>query len=176
MDIVTVVVDCIIDSILTPATPATVDYNLMAATRFEDLTPNFLQYPPCDYAIVESISWSIPTITDDTDAIEAVSDYRISVQSSTLSIHGVYSLTVTNSVTYEAQSWAPSVTFDVDIKDPCKTSTITAISLTAMTVTLGESTYQNFAEAVDSAETTYGTDSCGARVYTIVEQSDSTLT
>ena len=60
--------------------------------------------------------------------------------------------------------------------DPCKTSTITAITLTAMTVTLGESTNQNFAEAVDSAETTYGTDSCGSRVYTIVEQSDATLT
>lgn len=45
-----------------------------------------------------------------------------------------------------------------------------------MAVTLGESTYQNFAEAVDTAEQTYGTDSCGSRVYTIVEQSDSTLT
>ena len=42
MDIVTVVVDCIIDEILTPATPATISYNLMASTYFEDLAPNFL--------------------------------------------------------------------------------------------------------------------------------------
>jgi hypothetical protein len=113
----------------------------MSSTHFEDLTPNFLQYPPCDYPIVESITWDIPTISDDTDAIQAVSDYRISVQSSTLSIHGVYTLTVTNSVTYESQSWAPTVTFDVDVRDPCKTATITAITLTDMTVTLGESTF-----------------------------------
>ena len=115
-------------------------YNLMASTHFEDLAPNFLQYPPCDYAINESITWNIPNIADDTDAIQAVSDYRISVQSSTLSIHGVYTLTVTNSVEYNGETWSPSVTFDVDIRDPCKTSTITAITLTNMSVILGEST------------------------------------
>ena len=79
MDVVTVTVDCIIDEIRTPDVPATIIYNLMALTHFEDLAPNFLQYPPCDYPIVESISWDIPTITDDTDAIQVVSDYRISV-------------------------------------------------------------------------------------------------
>lgn len=102
MDVVTVVVDCIIDEILTPDTPSTVIYNLMANTHFEDLTPNFLQYPPCDYPIVESIDWSIPSIPDDTDAIQVVNDYRISVQSSVLSIHGIYTLTVTDTVTYGA--------------------------------------------------------------------------
>jgi hypothetical protein len=45
-----------------------------------------------------------------------------------------------------------------------------------MSVILGESTNQNFAEVVDSAETTYGLDSCGARVYAIVERADATLT
>ena len=141
MDVVTVVVDCIIDDILTPATPSTIVYNLMASTHFEDLAPNFLQYPPCDYPIVESITWDIPTIADDTDAIQVVSDYRISIQSSTLSIHDIYTLTVTDTVTYGGQSWAPTVTFDVDIRDPCKTATINAISLTDMAVTLGLSTY-----------------------------------
>lgn len=126
--------------------------------------------------LTETISWAIPAIADDTDAIVAVSDYRISVQSSTLSIHGIYSLTVTDTVTYNAQSWAPTVTFDVDIRDPCKTSVITTISLTNMSVVLGASTLQNFAEAVDSAETTYGLDSCGDRVYSIVLRSDATYT
>lgn len=77
MDIVTVIVDCIIESILTPDTPATLSYNIMASAAFQDLTPNFLQYPPCDYTIVETISWDIPTIADDATAITAVSDYRI---------------------------------------------------------------------------------------------------
>lgn len=98
------------------------------------------------------------------------------MQSSTLSIHGIYPITLTDTVTYEAQSWAPSITFNVDIRDPCKTSTISAIALNAMTVTLGESVTQNFAEAVDSAETTYGLDSCGLRAYTIIESGDPTLT
>lgn len=45
-----------------------------------------------------------------------------------------------------------------------------------MSVILGESTYQNFSEVTDTAEQTYGTDSCGDRVYQIVEQGDATLT
>ena len=97
-----------------------------------------------------------------------------------MSIHGQYTLVMTNTVTYTdrgtPQAWTPSITFVVDIKDPCKTSTISAVSLTDMTVVLGESTTQTFAEAVDSAETTYGLDSCGLRSYTIVLQSDATLT
>ena len=43
-----------------------------------------------------------------------------------------------------------------------------------MSVILGEATEQNFDEAVDSAEETYGEDSCGARIYTIVERGDLT--
>jgi hypothetical protein len=45
-----------------------------------------------------------------------------------------------------------------------------------MSVILGESTTQNFNEAVDSAEETYGEDSCGAREYTLVEVGDATFT
>ena len=134
-----VVVDCVIEEIRTPDTPATVVYNLMAAAHFEDLAPAFTQYPPCDYTLTETITWDLPTIDADPDAIEAVSDYRISVSSAVLDIHGVYALTLTDTVTYNDQAWAPSVTFDVDIRDPCKTSTIEAIALTDMTVTLGES-------------------------------------
>ena len=74
------------------------------------------------------------------------------------------------------QAFSPSVTFKVDIKDPCKTSTITQITLTDMTVVNGQSITQNFAEVVDSAETTYGTDSCGERNYQIVAQGDNTYT
>lgn len=182
MDVIVITVDCIIEQINTPTVPSPnpVVYNLMAANHFENIAPNFAQYPPCNYAIVESIAWTIPAIPDDTDAITAASDYQISVQSNTLSIHGQYTLVMTNTVTYTdrgtAQAWSPSITFVVDIKDPCKTSTISTVSLTDMSVVLGESTTQNFAEAVDSAETTYGLDSCGLRSYTIVLQSDATLT
>lgn len=172
MDVVTVVVDCIIERIDSPNNPGTQTYNLMAAAKDVTLTPAFLQYPPCDYAVNNNIQWTIPTIADDANAITKVNDYQIRISSTTLSIHGEYTLTVTNSVTYTdrgtPQAFSPSVTFKVDIKDPCKTSTITQISLTDMTVVNGQSITQNFAEVVDSAETTYGTDSCGERVYQIV--------
>ena len=180
MDVVTVVVDCIIEKINSPQNPGTQTYNLMAAAKDVTLTPAFLQYPPCDYAVTNNIQWTIPTIADDTNAITKVNDYKIRISSSKLTIHGEYTLTVKNSVTYTdrgtAQAWSPSVSFKVDIKDPCKTSTITQITLTDMTVVNGQSKTQNFAEVVDSAETTYGTDSCGERVYQIVKQGDSTYT
>ena len=102
MNVVTVTVDCIIEEIRTPNTPATVVYNLMAAAHFETLSPAFYQYPPCDYTLTESISWAIPTIADDTSAITAVSDLQLQVSSTTLTIHGVYSVTVTDTVTYGA--------------------------------------------------------------------------
>jgi hypothetical protein len=141
MDVVTVVVDCIIERIDSPANPGTQTYNLMATQKDVSLTPNFLQYPPCNYAITNNIVWTIPTISADSSAITKINDYQIRITSTTLSIHGVYSVTVTNSVSYNdrgtAQAWAPAVTFNVDIKDPCKTSTITAISLTDMTVVNG---------------------------------------
>lgn len=53
MDVVTVVVDCIIERIDTPDNPGTQVYNLMANAKDVPLTPNFLQYPPCNYAITE---------------------------------------------------------------------------------------------------------------------------
>ena len=77
MDVIVITVDCIIEQINTPTVPSPnpVVYNLMAATHFENIAPNFAQYPPCNYAISETIAWTIPAIADDTDAITAPSDY-----------------------------------------------------------------------------------------------------
>ena len=78
----------------------------MASAHVENIAPNFTQWPPCDYSIVESIAWDIPTITDDTDAISSVSDYSLRIQSSTLSIHGVYTIILTDTVTYDDRGTA----------------------------------------------------------------------
>jgi len=87
----------------------------------------------------------------------------------------------TNTISYTddglgLQNFVETVSFNVDIKDPCKTSAFSAVSLSAMTVIVGQQATQDFSEAVDSAETTYGTDSCGARSYSVVLQGDATLT
>ena len=90
--------------------------------------------------------------------------YRYAVY---ISHHAVNTVIVQNRVIYGATIWEPSITFTIDIKDPCRTSTITAISLDAMSVVLGEVAYQTFSEAVDSAGTSYGATVCGNRVYTV---------
>lgn len=87
----------------------------------------------------------------------------------------------TNTISYTddglgLQNWVETTEFDVDIRDPCKTSTFSAVSLTDMTVVVGQQTTQDFTEATDSAELTYGTDSCGARSYSVIVQGDLTQT
>lgn len=102
MDVVEILVDCIIEEIRTPDTLVGVTYNLMATPQEHYLTPNFLQYPPCDYTIVENIIWTIPTdapvIEDDSD------DYHITISSSNLDLHGVYNLVMENQVTFDLAS------------------------------------------------------------------------
>ena len=71
---------------------------------------------------------------------------------------------------YGTTIWEPSITFTINVQDPCRTSTITAVSLSAMNVILGEIAYQNFVEAVDSAGTSYGATVCGNRVYEILDR------
>jgi hypothetical protein len=41
MDAIVVTVDCIIEEIRTPTTPATIVYNLLAQAHFEDIAPQF---------------------------------------------------------------------------------------------------------------------------------------
>ena len=77
---------------------------------------------------------------------------------------------VKNRVVYGQTIWEPSITFTIDIKDPCRTSTITKVSLDAMSVVLGKTSTQDFNEAVDSAGTSYGATVCGDRVYTILDR------
>ena len=84
--------------------------------------------------------------------------------------HAVNTVIVKNRVVYGQTIWEPSITFTIDIKDPCRTSTITAVSLDAMSVVLGQEATQNFVEAVDSAGTSYGATVCGNRVYTILDR------
>lgn len=83
---------------------------------------------------------------------------------------------VQNFVEYDGQTWDPLIEFDVVITDPCRTSTITPITLDVMTVVLGEESLQAFDEAVDSAGTTYGATVCGDRLYEVIDISTGEIT
>ena len=162
---------CIITGISTPTLPTTAQasYIIFSGTKTLTLTPAFLQVPACGYAVTETITWTIPTAAP----ITVTSDkYVLSMVSTNgLAHHAVNKVIMKNKVQYDAQIWEPSIEFDINITDPCRTSTITAITLTPMTVVLGNEAFQSFTEAVDSAGTSYGATVCGARLYKILEYS-----
>ena len=91
-------------------------------------------------------------------------------------------MTLRDQVTYTdlvvgAQSFDVNITYKLTVLDPCKVTTISPISsITNMTAVLGTSANQSFTKVADSASTTYGVGSCGARIYTIVDTADATKT
>lgn len=130
--------------------------------------------PACGYALSENVQWTIPATSPIT---ETADPYVLTVISTDgLAHHGVNTVIVKDTVLYESDVWEPSITFDITITDPCRTSTITAITLSSMTVVLGEEELQSFVEAVDSAGTTYGSTVCGTRLYEIYDISSDTIT
>lgn len=130
--------------------------------------------PACGYALVEDIRWTIPSTSPITQTADP---YVLTVVSTDgLSHHAEVPVIVQNFVEYDGTTWSPSLSFTVSITDPCRTSTITAITVAGMTATLGIETTQAFTEAVDSAGTTYGTTVCGDRLYEIYDISSNELT
>ena len=94
MDVIIIEVDCIIEEIRTPDVLTDVIYHLMSTAQTYTLTPNFLQYPPCDYVLDETIIW-----TYDSDApvvVDSADDYTITIESTNLDLHGIYTLTMEN--------------------------------------------------------------------------------
>ena len=160
---------CVITHIDPPAAPDVSDasYIVFDVEKTITLTPQFAQVPACGYALVEDIQWTIPSTSP---IVETGDPYVLTVISTDgLAHHAVNPVIVQNFVTYDTSNWEPSLNFDVTITDPCRTSTITDISLTSMTVVLGEEEFQTFDEAVDSAGTTYGATVCGTRLYEIYD-------
>ena len=175
---IVITVDCIIEEIRTPDALVDTTYHILSAAQPHTMTPMFAQWPPCDYVLAEAITWDMagaPVTVDPAD------DYTITIESTDLEAHGEYTLVMTNTVSYTddgegLQEWAPSVSFVVSIKDPCQTATFYEVTVTDLTVVLGEAVEFPFSELVDTAEETYGLDSCGERLYTIVEAADPTFT
>ena len=101
MQVATIEVFCIIEEIRVPDVPSPdIIYHLMSAAQTHTLTPNFLQYPACDYVLNESINYDIQT--DAPFVVHTGDDYSFSIESTNLDLHGIYTIVVTNTVTYEA--------------------------------------------------------------------------
>lgn len=160
---------CVITQIDPPTAPTTSDstYIVFATAKTITLTPQFEQVPACGYTLTGTPAWTIPATAPIT---ESGSDPYVLTVTSTdgLAHHAVNPLIVQLDATYQGSSWSANLAFDVTITDPCRTSTITSITLVQMSVVLGVEGLQNFAEAIDSAGTTYGAAVCGTRTYELV--------
>lgn len=166
---------CVITHVDPPSIPSTSDssYIVFDVAKTITLTPEFAQVPACGYALIEDIQWTIPS----TSPITVTSDYVLTVVSTDgLSHHAVVPVIVQNNVEYDGTTWSPLIEFDVTITDPCRTSTITQISLNTMEVVLGEEELQAFTEVTDTAGTTYGAAVCGDRLYEIYDISSNDIT
>ena len=94
-DAITVTIDCIIQEIQKPTPLENTIYHVLANAQGYELTPQYTQWPPCDYAISETISWELNGAP-----ITIMSDYMIKIESDDPVDHGVYNITLSNYVTY----------------------------------------------------------------------------
>lgn len=67
------------------------------------------------------------------------------------------------------------MTFNVDVVDPCRTTAITTVDVTAgLTLELGNTATIDFLEAVDAVETSTNLSAiCGAKSYSVVDPNSS---
>ena len=88
---------------------------------------------------------------------------------------GTFSIVLTNSITDNnespAQSFSETISFNVVVEDPCDTSTITPLGLSAQTIVNGGTYTWTFTEAVIAVETANeGQNLCGARSYKVYRE------
>lgn len=142
-DAIDITVGCLIERIDVPTKPADITYNILASAVPLTLTPPFLQYPPCDYAITHSITWELGVNNNAPVTVTSGNPYSISIQTNDHSKNAIYQMKLKDRVTWTdsvvgAQVFDVSQSFQLTVLDPCKTTDILPIStITNMTVVLG---------------------------------------
>lgn len=87
----------------------------------------------------EVMAWSFTPSPANPITTYPQSSYDLLVSSSDNSDANVYSATLTNSVSYQGQSFLPAITFDITVIDPCLTTVIDALSIADMSQATGVS-------------------------------------
>ena len=85
-------------------------------------------------------------------------------------------MTLTNTVVHATDgTYTPAMTFNVQVNDPCRTTSIATVDILAgMTLQLGNTATLDFLEAVDAVETSTNVAAiCGAKTYVVVDPSAS---
>ena len=177
-----IVNDCVITHIDPPnswvknsatETPADFEYIIHSLTDISiDLSsPGYVQQPACGYTLTEVMAWSFNPSPANPITTSSSSPYTMTISSATNSDAEVYVATLTNSVSYQGQSFMPSISFTVTVTDPCLTTVITPFDINVgntLTQEAGEIIETLFNEPADSAGTAVGDQSiCGPKTYTV---------
>lgn len=174
-----VTVTCTIESFNVPDLPTETTYLIDSGDLVINLTPNFLQYPPCDYALDELAYWDFePSPAPIT--YSSADPYTITISSNNISQARVQTLTFINLISYGDQDFSPQVSFDIELLHPCRRTTFDDITIANIVYQLEYN--QDFDSQVDiptdAASTTFGDgwDTCGARTYEIKDSTGATAT
>ena len=169
-----VTITCTISSIPDPTPPATVNYYIYDPSYRVDLTSTvYTQVPPCEYPATNDFSWTIPSAG--TASITEEADMILSVVSNDKTDAGEFDVILHNTLTYDSVDFVTEIPFRINVLDPCATTTIHTVTITTMTVVLGEEATQTFSEAGNVVEDNFPNlkPLCGTRVYVVVDQSDT---
>jgi hypothetical protein len=180
---VTVIInDCVITHIDIPDDPSAsgaITYTIHALNNLNlDLSsPGFVQQPACDYTLTQIMAWSFNPSPANPITTDSGAPYTLLVSSAVNSDADVYTATLTNSVSYQGQSFMPSISFDITVIDPCLTTVITDFDIITdniITQEAGVSVDTVFDEPDDSAGTAVGDQSiCGPKTYEVVYRADN---
>lgn len=126
---------CVITNIDPPTNPGAQTYKIHALNDIDiDMSsPGFVQRPACGYTLTEVFAWSFnPNPAPPLTTIQG-QPYKLKIKSTTNSDAAVYLATLTNSVSYQSQSFLPKVAFDVTVIDPCLTTVIAPFTVGTVT-------------------------------------------
>lgn len=127
----------------------------------------------CGYVVTETFVWTIPGTAPIT--VDSTNPEKINISTTNDAKHGTYSVTLTNTIVHSDGTWTPSMTFDVTVIDPCRTTAIVTVDITAgMTLELGDTASLDFLEAQDAVSISTDLPAiCGTMSYVVVDPSDS---
>lgn len=174
---VTITVGCTIASIASPTAPTTVggwnlDYNIYYSALEIDLsTIAYPQTPLCGYTVSETFAWSITPA----DSIFVESGEKLTVWTTDNTKHDTYTVVLTNTIVHSDGTFTPSMTFTVEVKDPCRVATIATVDVTSgISLKLGDVGAIDFLAAIDNVSTdTTMPDRCGPKTYVIVDPNNA---
>lgn len=171
-----ITITCTITSLSIPSAPIISSYLIDSGVQSVTLTDTFLQVPACNYAINESISWSVsptgPLLTKD-----ALNDYAMTFETNNFNLAQTFTFSITNYAWYgtTSNSWTHTLSFDVEFIHPCRRSAITVPVLQTIPYQLrnGQEQITEVSLPTDAVSTQYGNgvNQCGSRVLSLIDLS-----